>query len=69
MEVQINELKEKRRKGKTPFTQHGARQNLPIREIHEEKKKKKKEDTREREGIGERIRLTCRLKVTKRDRG
>lgn len=43
MEVQINELKEKRRKGKTPFTQHGARQNLPIREIHEEKKRRKKE--------------------------
>lgn len=42
MEVQINELKEKRRKGKTPFTQHGARQNLPIREIHEEKKKEEK---------------------------
>lgn len=51
MEVQINELKEKRWKGKTPFTQHGARQNLPIREIHEEKKKKKKGDTREREGL------------------
>lgn len=42
MEVQINELKEKRRKGKTPFTQHGARQNLPIREIHEEKKEEKR---------------------------